>query len=187
LVVAVVAAYLVGSAVMSLRDVAVRAAAAAMIPKVTSEAYLTADRKKSLVQSVFAPFSRPSLRRIHRLEAVQGDSDLTHRVCHDVIFGGGKRLLVAHSQAYDEYQRLKSEASFRDAVVVPGLALVMVGTLHTNVDAWLDTSAGGLAFCIGVVLTHQARALDREANSMHLHLVADGVVSTQTLDERETK
>ena len=177
-----VVAYLVGAAYMSLHRSVLRQVAAGMTATVTSSPYLY-ERRQARWESVMAPFSRPSMRRVGLLRSEAHDEGLAHAVAIDIIFGGGKRLLVANPDLHGEYDRLVSEAEFRDAVLLP--SFLLLGVVLANVDASLSMEAVTtvVVALLGVVLFAQARALDREARSMYAHAVADGVVSTAALDQ----
>jgi hypothetical protein len=180
LVVAAVAAYLLGSVYVGLRNLLVRALAAGELERTTNPKYL--DGKKTFLESWAVPFSRPSLRRLGRLKSDEYEAELAHRVCLDIIFGGGKRLLVAKRDFFDDYDRLKAEAEFRDSVTLPGLAFLVVVLLNIELAFWTEVVITLSVVSLMVVLTVQARAIDREANSMHAHAIADGLLSTQFID-----
>lgn len=103
-------------------------------------------------------------------------------VTRDILYGGGKRLLVANRDLCGEYDRLRSEAEFCDAVVVPGSLLLLLVLMNLQFSPYVEVLVFGGAVVLFAFLFHAARALDREALSMYAHAVADGVVSTQTLD-----
>lgn len=187
LVVASVVAYLVGTAFMTLRHRLERSVAAAMLPSTTSAAFL-AQKHKILAQRLLAPFSRPSLRRIHQLDAAQaGDPDaLAKGVGRDVIFGGVIRLVAAEPALYVEFDRRMSEAEFKDATAIPGLLVIATAIRHTSASGAAKIALVAVAACLALILVINARAQTREARSMYLHAVADGVVSTTAL-ERATR
>ena len=181
LVVTGVAAYLVGSVFVSGRNSLVRQLAARSLPGMTTTDYL--HRKQTAWESVIAPFSRPSLRRLGVLHGPDHDPVLAQRVCVDILFGGGKRLLVANKDLYGEYDRLTAEAEFRDAVTLPGLAFVAIVLANIEGTVATEVALASFGLLVGLILTAQARGLDRQANSMYAHAVADGIVSTAVLDQ----
>lgn len=182
LAVAGVGAYLLGSMYVLGRNLLLRNLSADALPKLTSSENLY-EQRSTAWRSLTSPFSRPSLRRLGLMRESTYDPELARGVCLDIIFGGGKRLLVANKDLFDEYDRLVGEAEFRDAVTGPGLAFIAIVLFNTHLPIWLDVLACAGAVMIAIVLFFHARALDREANSMYAHAVADGYVSTAVLDQ----
>lgn len=177
LVVLAVIVYLLGSIFVRARNLLVRNSAAALLPRFITVEYL-GDRTQTRFESLVAPFSRPSLRRLGRLGRGEHDADNTHTMALDIIFGGGKRLLAAHKDLFDDYDRLKAEAEFRDAVGIPGVLFTAMALNDAHFSAWAAVVLAAVVLVLAAVLFGHARALDREANSMYAHAVADGVVST---------
>lgn len=128
------------------------------------------------------PFSRTSVARL--LSRCNFDRDLTNAVQFEIRRGGGKRLLVANRDLYLEYDRLQAEAELRRAVAWPGLVLLLalIGSLSWPLWAALIGIIISLIILLGLAI--DARMINLEANSMYAHAVADGIVSTASLDAR---
>lgn len=127
-----------------------------------------------------SPFTYASLVRLRR--KCNDDQQLLKGVLADIINGGGVRLLASNTDLYQEYDRIRAEAEFREAVAVPGLVLLFVMVQQVAWGLWTETLVGALVLIGLLLLLVQAQALHREANSMYAHTVADGVVSTASLD-----
>lgn len=180
IVVASVGAYLLGAAYISLHERLVRHMNTKIVGAVVRSDYL--DRDQKLWEKVLMPFSRPSLRRLGRTHSSERDSEEARLVCLDILFGGGVRLLLANRDSWMEYDRLRAESEFRDAVAIPLAVLVTALAIESSVDVAVGLLAVVAAGGFAVALFCAARRLEREAYSMHAHLVADGVVSTASLD-----
>jgi len=109
--------------------------------------------------------------------------DQAFQLARSVILSGGKRMLVSAKDLYIEHDRLQSEAEFRDAIGLPGLCALALVLWNLKLTIPTEISALAVGALLYVVLFIQARALDREAYSMHGHAVADGMVSTSRLDQ----
>ena len=181
LAVLAVVAYLIGAMFIATRSSIERQRAARLAVPVTSETYLSQPQTRFM--SVFAPFSRPSLRRLGMMAGDTFDQHIAHELCIDIIFGGGKRLLVASPALYDEYERLESEAAFRDAAAIPGLAMLVTLVVQLHLSFWSATVVLALGLAFSSMLFVNARQLSREARSMYAHAVCDGSVSTSTFDQ----
>lgn len=175
-----IAAYLVGSVFMSFRDRAEREAAAWLTRSLATDDYLS--RSQTRFEAIFATFSRPSLRRLGYLGGEKFDVKLIYPVCVDIIFGGGKRLLVSNDALYDEYDRLTSEAAFRDAAAIPGTLALVAFTIELHYSWPISIALALAGLILATLIFVNARQLQREARSMYAHAVADGEVSTSTLD-----
>jgi hypothetical protein len=182
LVVASVTAYLLGSIFISARTVVSNRLIIRYVPLVTSRAYLY-DRGPTRLERSLAPFSRPSLRRLGLLKGDTYDPQMAERVCVEIIFGAGKRLLVANELLYGEYDKLRAEAEFRDAVAVPIVPLAIACVLSLHVSLFVELVVVTATVVVALVLALQARFLDRQAFSTYAHAVADGLVSTALLDQ----
>ena len=180
LAVLAVVAYLIGAMFIAARSSIERQSAARLAGTVTSPTSLS--QPQSRFMSVFAPFSRPSLRRLGMMAGDTFDQQIAHELCIDIIFGGGKRLLVASPALYDEYERLESEAAFRDAAAIPGLAMLVTLVVELHLSFWSAMIVLALGLALSSMLFVNARQLSREARSMYAHAVCDGSVSTSTLD-----
>lgn len=174
-VAASVLAYLLGSLYMTARDKVVRALSARLIQgRLTNREYLFESDQGKLF--FLSPFSRPSLRRIGILEG-RYDSETARVRALDIIFSAGNPLLVGHEKLYLEYDRLRSEAEFRDAAAIPGFLLSIVAAIDFDIpmaaQALFVIATGSVA---GLLLV-QGRTLHRNANSTFAHAVADGLAS----------
>lgn len=183
-VVAAIGAYLVGSIYMGLRNIAIRGIASRMVPRVTRESYQR-EGGQAKWEAILAPFSRPSVRRLGLVLSDQHDEELARQLCRDIIFGGGKRLLVANKELFGEYDRLQSEADFRDAATGPALLFAALAIVNLHLSFTVGLAMVSALLAVGFALFCQGRALDREAYSLHGHAVADGVVSTASLESRQ--
>jgi hypothetical protein len=184
LIVAGVAAYLLGSVFVVIRNLLVRNLSADALPHLTSVATLY-ERSRPRWLGALSPFSRPSLRRVGLLKSNHYDPGLAQAVCIDIIFGNGRRLQTASKELFDEYDRLRAEAQFRDSAILPGL--IFLAVVMMNVDLSATFAAGlivGSLVVAGILFVH-ARSLDREANSLYAHAIADGTVSAAILDQPE--
>lgn len=178
-----VTAYLVGTVLVAAVRGVIRSASIRRIPQLTSAEYLTAARKGW--SGVVAPFSRPSLRRIIRLcQDEFADPGLAKDVCSEIIAGGGKRLLVSNKDLYIEWDRTQSEAEFRDAIIAPVAIFAIVALAAVHWAWWVKAISATTLAVITAVLWIDARRLDREANSMYAHAVADGTVATASIEAR---
>ncbi len=179
LVAAAVAAYLVGTVVTRTLSRSTRLRQVALVPHITTGTYRTATRKPRLL-AWQAPFSRPSLARVVRL--CEERKLPTETVLAEIVLSGGKRLLVANRDLYADYDRLQAEAELRLAIVPPALLLAVAMTLQVPAALSVEIGAVALVAVIGVMVLGDAQAILRDAHSMYAHMVADGVVSTPTLD-----
>jgi len=138
------------------------------------------DSRPTLNSQALAPFTRPSLRRL--FQKCGGDERVVRGVCIDIIVGGGKRLMVSSKDLYVEYDRLHSEVDFRDAVALPSVAIAVLVVSNTQWSVGLSALTIAAVSLAAATLTYQARVIQRDAYSMYAHCVADGVVSTATMD-----
>jgi hypothetical protein len=139
----------------------------------------------SLTARLVIPFSRASLARL--LSECDFDRNLTNVVQFEIRRSGGKRLLVANKDLYLEYDRLQAEADLRRAAAWPGLVLLvaLIGSVSWPLWAILIGTIIGLIILLGLGM--DARVINLEANSLYAHAVADGIVSTASLDEYDAK
>jgi hypothetical protein len=87
------------------------------------------------------------------------------------------RLIVAKPELYAEYDRVKTEGEFRDAVLVP-LPILTIGILlWINVALWVKALAFALVLIIDVYLFFQGRRQFLIAHSIVAHSLADGTIS----------
>lgn len=182
LTVATVVAYLLGTVfVMFVRD-QTRRLHLSRLEQTTSYEYFDGSQRTLLLRWA-APFSRSSLRRLWLfVRAELGDEIPLEQVCQEILVGRGKQLLVANKDLYVEWDRLEAEAEFRDAIILPGA--VFAATCIFVVDWALPVkllAATMVLLLLGVLWVH-ARRLDREANSMYAHAVADEQVTTPSID-----
>jgi hypothetical protein len=117
-------------------------------------------------------------------EEINGwDADaIIRQATHDIIYAGGKRLLVARPELFAEYDRAQSEAELRDGLILPLPLLTLALALNTRLSV---VTAAVWIVGLGVLMRSlwlQARYHDRDAWSINAHAIADGVVTTQTLD-----
>lgn len=181
LVAAGVTAYLVGTVLTRFVTMRMRVRDVGLVPGLVAESYLSVDRKqKPRAQAFQAPFSRPALRRIARLCEERGVSAET--VLGEIVLSGGKRLLAANRDLYVDYDRLQSEAEFRFAILPPALLLAVAMVLQVPAALAVEVAAVLLVVAIGILVVADALAIRRQANSMYAHMVADGLVSTPSLD-----
>jgi hypothetical protein len=131
------------------------------------------------------PFSRSSL---VRLVARCGSNDeLIDSVTIEIRRGRGKgRFLIASKDLYLEYDRLESEAELRRAIAWPGVILLvaLIASLSWPLWAALIGISAGLVILLGLGI--HARIIQKDANSTYAHAVADRIVSTPSLEERES-
>lgn len=174
-----IAAYLVGTVITRLTNQRMRLRQLALVPRIAAADYRTVERKPRRL-AVQAPFSRPSLRRIYRL-CEQRDVP-AEMVLGEIVLSGGKRLLAVNRDLYADYDRFQSEAEFRLAVVPPALLLAVAVALQVPALLVVEVGAVALVAVLGGFVFLDALAIQRDANSMYAHTVADGVVSTPSLD-----
>lgn len=176
-----VTAYLVGTVLTRFVMLRMRMRDVGLVPGLVAESYLSVDRKqKPRAQAFQAPFSRPALRRISTLCDERGVSAET--VLGEIVLSGGKRLLVKNRDLYVDYDRLQSEAEFRFALLLPALLLSVAMVLQVPATVVVEVGAVVLVTTICFFVVGDAFAIRREANSMYAHMVADGLVSTPSLD-----
>jgi hypothetical protein len=175
----VAVAYLAGTMLVGAMNTATRSINLALLKAVTDVNFFAPGRPLSILHLV-SPYSRPSLRRLQRL--CDGDSALLRSVCADILSARGERLLINNKDLYGEYDRFRSEAEFRNAISIPLIVLAAAWLLNTNWSGWADLFVLGGALIVAVILTFQALNIARGAHSMYAHAVADGVVSTASLD-----
>ena len=181
-VVAGVTVYLIGTIFVSAVRAAVRVFNLKLLSRVTTLSYVEGGIQ-SRTMSIVAPMSRPSLRRVIRLcEEEFGDRTLALKVCSEIILGGGKRLLVSSKDLYSEWDRLQSEAEFRDAVMAPAALFAIVALFSVEWIWWTRIAVLLILLAVEALLWISARQLDREATSMYAHAVADGLVATAQID-----
>jgi hypothetical protein len=180
--IAAIACYLLGSIYLTGCLTLFRGMALRNLLSITSEAYLDSEKVKRL-ENVRKPFSRTSVRRLGSLQGDRYDRATAQNVCVEILFGGGNRLLGVNRDLYDQYDRLKAEAEFRDAVATPSLLFVVVALFDLELSAFLEGVIFLLAVVAACLLFYQARDLDRDANSMYAHAIADGLISSPYLDD----
>jgi hypothetical protein len=177
---AAVLAYLVGTVFTRLMTLAMRSFTFRLVPLVAVPEFIQSTAPRPRLLHFCRPFSRPSIRRI--LPLCEQRQCRAEDVLTDIIVSGGKRLLSTHRDLYMEYDRLRSEAELRLAVVLPALVLAVV--VAFQVPATLATEVASIAVVglIALLVLIDAMTLTRHANSMYAHAVADGVITTPTLD-----
>lgn len=176
---AAVAAYLIGTVIISAFEVAVREIDHRLLMR--SMAIWPYEGEKHVVLRFLTPFSRPSLARLS--QTCNGNQELMSAVCRNILTGGGNRLLVSNERLHGQFDRLRSEVEFRHGLAIPFLFLVWAATLRVSWGASLEGFAWTLAVLIDLALLLQARVLSKWSFSLHAHAVADGDVSTPALDE----
>jgi hypothetical protein len=174
-----VGAYLVGSVLTGFLTRSLRLAHAVVVPRLVDPSYLDVPRKPRAL-ALYAPFSRASLRRVCHLSETHGVP--ADAVLAEVVLSGGKRLLGRNRDLYGDYDRFQSEAELRLAVAAPAVLLAVAVALQVPAAAGVEVGAVALVAAIGVALVRDALTIQRDAHSMYAHLVADGVISTPTLD-----
>jgi hypothetical protein len=93
------------------------------------------------------------------------------------------RLIIAKPELYAEYDRIKAEGEFRDAILVP-LPILTIGILlWVNVALWVKVLAFVLILIIDVYLFLQARSQFRTAHSIVAHSLADGTISCAAIGD----
>ena len=180
-IVASVGAYLIGTIFVAARNIVTNRVAASQLSWATSRRYLY-ERGPTRWEKLIAPFSRPSLRRMGMLQEPTYDPKLPRQVGIEIIFGGGKRLLVANQTLHGEYDRLRSEAEFGAAVALPLTIFTITSLTSLRLSSQSEFLLVLVEIAVAVVLLIQARFLDRQANSVYAHAVADGTVSVSILD-----
>jgi len=181
-VIAAVAAYLLGSIYLTVSRRWLRNLALRQLPRLTTEASVDVD-KLSPLEVLRAPFSRTSVRRLGLLRTPHYSQVLAQNVCVEILFSGGHRLLGINKDLYDQYDRLKAEAEFRDAVAAPALLFVVVALFDLRLGLVGEGTIVVLTSIASYLLFSQARRLDRDANSMYAHSIADGLISSPYLDD----
>jgi len=180
--VAAVIAYLLGTVFVAVVRGAMRQAYVAMLKDITDPNYVTGERRR--LHQLAAPFSRPSLVRMAGFVAQDLDDEVPERlICMEIILGGGKRLLVKNKDLYLEWDRMQTEAEFRDAIVLPSLLLGVVCLSTVNWSGATKLSAVAALCVVLAVLWVHARRFDRESYSMYAHAVVDREVTTAAIDE----
>jgi hypothetical protein len=175
---AAIVAYLLGTVFTRLMTASMRTFTLALVPRIASAEFVRTGGSRWL--HFFRPFSRPSVRRI--LPLCEQNQCQAEDVLTDIVVSGGKRLLANARDLYIEYDRLRAEAELRLAVVAPALLLAVVVTLQVPATLATEAVAIVVVWAIAVLVLVDAVALTRHANSMYAHAVADGVVTTPTLD-----
>jgi hypothetical protein len=176
---AALVAYLVGTVFTRLMTSMMRGFTLSLVPRVATVEFMEKAGPRWL--HFCRPFSRPSIRRITPLCRTTGCD--TAEVLTDIVVSGGKRLLSADKDLYMEYDRLRSEADLRVAVVAPALLLAVVVAFQVPANALTEVASIGLVAVLAGVIFADALALNRHAHSMYAHAVADRVISTPSLDE----
>ena len=93
------------------------------------------------------------------------------------------RLIVAKPELYSEFDRVRAESEFRDAILIP-LPLLSVGiVLNLNIPVWLRVIGIAVTLLIDAFLFRQSRHQFRNAHSMVAHSLADGTISTAALSD----
>jgi hypothetical protein len=144
-------------------------------------------------QRLFWPMSSRSLNRVytkvlqeHRNREIDTGTEpgaserLALEAVREVLYMS-PRLIVAKPELYAEYDRVKAESEFRDAILLP---LPILGTaicLNLNMPLWTKAVVMVLIVALDGYLFLQARRLFRTAHSMVAHSVADGTISSATL------
>jgi hypothetical protein len=127
------------------------------------------------------PFSRSSLVRL--VARCEFDPNLIEAVQSDIRRGRGKgRLLVVSKDLYLEYDRLEAEAEFRRAVAWPGLILLVALVASLSWPIWAVWIGMITSLIVLLGLAIHARIIQKDANSIYAHAVADDLVSTASLD-----
>lgn len=178
LVAAGVTAYLLGTVYTRVAAIQMRNLSLRLVVPVTKDEFVIGPPSRRL--HFFAPFSRAMIRRIMKM--CEGRDCHAEDVLVEIVVSGGKRLLIAAKDLYAEYDRLRSEIEFRLAVVPPALLLAVAVALQVPADLAAEILGVGVVAVFGVFVYADAIALNRQANSLYGHAVADGVVSTPSLD-----
>jgi hypothetical protein len=119
-------------------------------------------------------------------EMARGRLGKRHQLLMHVLRGayrdGGRRLLLASSDLYTEYDRKRSEAELRYALIVT----IPVAALGFFLNSSLTIGTEVVA-TIGIAMTvtmffRQAMALERAAHSLVLGALADHTISVPVLD-----
>jgi hypothetical protein len=142
---------------------------------------------------MFFPMSRPSLYRLYRKilrERNGADTDaaeyLAIEAVREVLFIP-PRLIVAKPELYNEYDRVKSESEFRDAILLPMPVLALAVCLHLNTPLLVKIAIMFLVVGLDAYLFRQSRRQFRTAHSMVAHSVADGTIISAALDRTHPK
>jgi hypothetical protein len=150
-------------------------------------------------RGLFRPISRRALNRlyanmIHAYESVRppaGEAEargpeegqrMAIRVLNEVLTMA-PRLIIAKPELYAEYDRIRSESEFRDAILVPLPILGIAIVLNLHVPIWVRVVVFLAVVVLDMYLFLQARRLFRTAHSIVAHSVADGTVSSATMGD----
>ena len=90
--------------------------------------------------------------------------------------------MVQETNLYGEYDRLMAEAELRDSVVLPVALFTIVALNDMSLGQVTEISLLVGVFGVLAVIAIHARGLAREGHSLLAHAIADGVVSTASLD-----
>ena len=93
------------------------------------------------------------------------------------------RVIVAKPELYAEYDRVKAESTFRDAILVPLPILAAGFLLNVNVALWVKLLLAALVLVIDTFLFVQARHRFSVANSIVAHSLADGTISSAAIGD----
>jgi hypothetical protein len=188
LAVAGIVAYLVGALVLQAMQ-QIRYRAAYRLNAWTGKKYNIVEwgdkprEEWTLWGRLMIPFSRTSLVRL--IARCNSDPILTDAVQLEIRRGGGKRLLVVNRDLYLEYDRLQSAAELRRAVAWPGVLLLAALVFSLSWPLWAASIGVFLSLVVLFGLGLDARLMNKEANSMYAHAVADRIVSTPSLEALE--
>jgi hypothetical protein len=139
---------------------------------------------------LFWPMSTRSLNRLHTkiVREYHIDDDppgaAEHQAMEAVreVLYISPRLIVAKPELYNEYDRIKSESEFRDALLLPLPILGLAVCLNLNTSWLVKVALLILVLLLDCYLFLQARRQFRTAHSMVAHSVADGTISSAALD-----
>jgi hypothetical protein len=151
---------------------------------------------------IFRPMSSRAIRRVYSMaQRVQAkrlvdpiaDSPLSDsspvsseevaiQALREILFLS-PRLIIAKPELYAEYDRIRAEGEFRDAILVP-LPILTIGILlWVNVALWVKMLAFALVLIIDVYLFLQARRQFSTAHSIVAHSLADGTISCAAIGD----
>ncbi|GLY35608.1 hypothetical protein Amsp01_016320 [Amycolatopsis sp. NBRC 101858] len=170
----------------------------AYLRKLTSENL--AHRPRGLL-SAFRPLSGRAIGRVrgrirHELRQRQESttSEATPRGVdqHDVdrvtigalteVLYMSPRLIVAKPELYAEFSRIKGESEFRDAILLPLPVLAVAVCVNLSAPTWLEAVVLAATGFADIYLFVQSRKHFREAHSLIGHSIADGTISSASMD-----
>jgi hypothetical protein len=144
---------------------------------------------------LFFPMSSRSVKRVYAraMSGQKGDgssqSEMEQRAMesiHEVLYLS-PRLIVVKPELYVEYDRLRSESEFRDALLLPLLLFSVAVCSNTAMASWIEAIIIALVVLIDCYFFLQSRQQFRTAFSMVAHRVADGTIDLSSTADEPTR